>query len=307
MRSWISLLGLYNYDNSVLDGLTLPENFEAGDLETLKDNLLMETAELEILYPDITFLKYAITKWSSKQQLVWKELRDTQLYEYNPIWNADYKVSDRTDEARNLVGTNDNQATASENATTTEHETFNRGLYSTEDATSTQTDDRRTHEAHDGEVTTTILNHVNAKTGDDTTTNSVFAYNDNSNGQPREEVKVEYGSRNTENGVTTEEDDRVIDTTYTGDTTVVNDIDRSETGGTTTDKTTNFQSVKNSTSDTDTTEKEDTNTKYERWLRGNYGQTTTQKMIEEQRELVKFNLLDYIIQQFKERFCIMVY
>lgn len=40
---------------------------------------------------------------------------------------------------------------------------------------------------------------------------------------------------------------------------------------------------------------------------GNIGVTTTQKMINEQREVVKFNLSDYIIDEFKRRFCLMIY
>lgn len=40
---------------------------------------------------------------------------------------------------------------------------------------------------------------------------------------------------------------------------------------------------------------------------GNIGVTTTQKMIEEQRKIVEFNLYTYITNSFKERFCIMTY
>ena len=40
---------------------------------------------------------------------------------------------------------------------------------------------------------------------------------------------------------------------------------------------------------------------------GNIGVTTTQQMIREQREIVQFNLYHYITEQFKERFCVMVY
>ena len=40
---------------------------------------------------------------------------------------------------------------------------------------------------------------------------------------------------------------------------------------------------------------------------GNIGVTTTQKMIEEQRGVVKFNIIDYIIESFKRRFCLLVY
>lgn len=41
--------------------------------------------------------------------------------------------------------------------------------------------------------------------------------------------------------------------------------------------------------------------------KGNIGVTTTQAMIREQREVVQFNLYEFITAQFKERFCIQVY
>lgn len=40
---------------------------------------------------------------------------------------------------------------------------------------------------------------------------------------------------------------------------------------------------------------------------GNIGVTMTQEMIQREREIVEFNLYDYIIQDFKKEFCIMVY
>lgn len=40
---------------------------------------------------------------------------------------------------------------------------------------------------------------------------------------------------------------------------------------------------------------------------GNIGVTSTQQMIKEQREVVQFNLYDYILQDFKRHFCVMIY
>ena len=40
---------------------------------------------------------------------------------------------------------------------------------------------------------------------------------------------------------------------------------------------------------------------------GNIGVTTTQQMLKEEREAALFNLYDHIIEEFKKRFCIMVY
>ena len=42
-------------------------------------------------------------------------------------------------------------------------------------------------------------------------------------------------------------------------------------------------------------------------VHGNIGTVTTQKMIQEQREIVMFNFYDVMIRDFMERFCILVY
>lgn len=59
---------------------------------------------------------------------------------------------------------------------------------------------------------------------------------------------------------------------------------------------------------TDTGDITDTGTlTRERTEKGNIGITTTQQMIKEEREVSQFNMYDYIVRSFKERFCIMVY
>lgn len=295
MRATMSILGMYNYDNTILDGLTLPENFESGDLEMIKTNLLIETGELEALYPNPAFFKYAVAQWSKKQQLEWYELRKSQLYDYNPIWNADYNIDDTTLETRDLKGTND----------TTQNKTdqYTRGLTEMEnttdntDATTTDT----TQEIQNAETEEEIKNHTNVRSGDDTTTNSVYSYNEVSTGTPRDSSKTDYNSRNTENGVTNTiaESTRSINHNSVFDEDKTGSRNLSQAGGTTN---TIADRIDNDTTDTGTI-----NTGYHRYLRGNYGVTTTQRMIEEQREVVKFNLFNYIIKQFKERFCVLVY
>ena len=95
MRATLDLLGIYRIDNTVLDLLEVPEDGDGNELidkDTLKDNLLMNTAEMEILYPDASFLKLAIGAWSKKQVPIWSELYASTQYEYNPIWNVDGTV-----------------------------------------------------------------------------------------------------------------------------------------------------------------------------------------------------------------------
>ena len=86
----MSLLGLYNWDNSLFDLMTIPE---ALDTDTLINNLLTETAELEVLYANPVVMKNLIGVWSAKQIDIWNRLYATTQYEYNPIENYDRQES----------------------------------------------------------------------------------------------------------------------------------------------------------------------------------------------------------------------
>lgn len=74
---------------------------------------------------------------------------------------------------------------------------------------------------------------------------------------------------------------------------------------------TTFQNTDQSILDSDSTvhnDSTDTGTiERERIEHGNIGVTTTQQMIKEEREIAEFNLYSIIIDEFKQRFCIMVY
>lgn len=320
MQATLSLLGLYQHDNTILDGLTLPENFSTDDTELLHDNLLMETAELEVIYPDPNFLKWAITTWCDKNRPTWKWLKDTQMYDYNPIWNADYKISDRTDSTGNTTGEENFTRNLADNTDSkreytralTDAETTNDDI--TFGGTNTQTYSGTAKEEHSGDTVTETINHIVNRTGSESTQHDVSAYNDvNSFSPESKDTHTLNDLKDTENGKVKFSDDITLDNTtsytqtdaktgkdqrdidrtlnQTGGDTTIEDIDQTHTGTTKT------------TTDTDTTN----NSKYERWLRGNYGVKTTQSMIKEEQELAKFNVIDYIITDFKKRFCLMVY
>ena len=104
MRATVDLMSLYQFDNTVLDLLEAPEGI---DKDLLKNNLILESAELELLYPNATFLKTAIGLWSKKQLHVWEELLNTTQYDYNPIWNKDGKITEERD-LTNKEDTKDN-------------------------------------------------------------------------------------------------------------------------------------------------------------------------------------------------------
>lgn len=84
--AWVSIAGLYAYDNTMFDNMVLPDGI---DKDTLVFNLLCETAEMEVVYPNPAFMKSAVTMWSKKNLESWNKMSATTKLEYNPIENYD--------------------------------------------------------------------------------------------------------------------------------------------------------------------------------------------------------------------------
>lgn len=197
----LSILGLYKYDDSIFDNLVTP--FE--DNENLIQNILMECAELEILYPDADFMKFAIGAWSQKQLPIWNKLYNTEKLEYNPLENAN-----------------------------------------------------RTEETND----TTLINESNSGNnkatldGNSTNTRQVFPFDGNIS-QPQYIDDI-VPHQESDNNYT---DNREGQNTFTSTKTI----------------------------------------------KGSIGVVTPQEMINQERNVAKFSTVNYIIEQFKQRFCIVVY
>lgn len=87
MRSdTLSILGLYNYDNTIFDLLSLPEGL---DKTTLIKSICAELADMELLYPNPEVMKDLIGVWSVGCQYEWAKLLESMNFEYNPIDNYD--------------------------------------------------------------------------------------------------------------------------------------------------------------------------------------------------------------------------
>ncbi len=310
MRATMDLISLYQVDNTILDLMQLPQDV---DRETVRDNLLMETAELELLYPNPVFLKMAIGTWSKKQLPVWEELIATTQYEYNPIWNKDGTIHELI--TRDLAATED----VSDDNTRTDNLTD----LQTRDATDTRTDnltDLQTRNATDTrtdnltDLTTNNLTDEQTRdlagTSDSTTTRNVYGFN-SSTGEPSEQTIQDVDT--TDTGTITDEHTGTQTETHTGTQTDAHTgtITDAHTGtqtdthtGTITDSHTGTQ-TDNRTIDRDTTDTGTIDTF--RTEQGNIGTTSTQSLILEQRDVVKFNIIDYIIGEFKDRFCLRLY
>lgn len=186
MTGTLSIVGLYNYDDTIFDNMVVPSEL---DKDIIIKNILLECAELEILFADSDFFKWAVEQWSKKNAPIWERLYETTQYEYDPLYNR----------------------------------------YSTQKEIST----------------------IDLQDTDDTHNN--FDYSTNAFN---------------ENGLVQRDND--------------------------------VRTHTNLGTDTGTIEKEIT-------MKGNLGLTTVQKMIQEERDIQQFNIYDYIIDDFKQRFCLLVY
>lgn len=82
----LSMIGLYNYDSTLFDNLTLPEGY---DKATFINALLLEHGEKLVLYTDPDFFKVSIGIWSNKWALELSRIYEALTAEYNPIYNYD--------------------------------------------------------------------------------------------------------------------------------------------------------------------------------------------------------------------------
>lgn len=144
VQATLSIMGLYNYDSSVLDGLiqNLPtaakipvdDVYVAGqDLNTdaLVTELLAQSSELEFIYPNPDAAKKIITAWALINAERWQRLYNTMWFSYNPIWNKDGTTTRTETETRDLSATNTGTVTNSgtgketRNLTTTDTPSIN--------------------------------------------------------------------------------------------------------------------------------------------------------------------------------------
>lgn len=222
----LTVMGMCNYDNTLFDDMVLPDGL---DRDNVIANIIMECAELEVLYPNIIVFKMAIMHWSKKNLPIWEKMKTTTEFDYNPIHNLnrDEIWEDVSSGSRTTSGDEDNG-----------------------------------RDAH-GE---TISNSQNG--GSDSSEQKVSAY-DSSNYQPREQNITTYGQ--------------------------TNNVD----GNSTLNETFNRTYGENEGHNENSTRKGHSE--------GSIGVITTQTMIKQEREVSQFNIIDFIINDFKRRFCLLIY
>ena len=276
----LSPLGLYNWDESIFDLMQIPS---ALDKPTLVQNLLAETAELEVLYPNPVVFKNLVGVWSAKQIDIWNRLYATTQYEYNPIENYN----------RYETGSDSGTGRTTHSGTDGRTEAITTGGKDTLDMT-------RRDGGTESENTTSNVEQggQDVVTGADTKGHWIAGFDSQPSGQDDGLVKQ---TRDQDDVTTTTEYGRTEDATETKQTT----FGKTETNKdeTTYGKTENITESKTYGQQISTTN----DGEHELHAHGNIGVTTTQKLIREQREIDLFNLYDIIIEDFKMRFCILIY
>ena len=301
----LSPLGLYNWDHTVFDLMQIPEEL---DKDTLVDNLLAETAELEVLYPNPVVFKNLVGVWSAKQIDIWNRLYATTQYDYNPIENYNrYETGSDSGTGRTThSGTDTTTETITHGGTDGRTEAISTGGKDTLDMS------RRDGGTETENTTSSVeLGGQDQTVGTDTKGHWVAGFNPGTPTPPDDGLLKQ--TRDQDDATTTTDYGKTEDGTGTKTTT----FGKTETNKdeTTYGKTENVQETKTygetigKTGGLTHGEQVATTNEGEHELHahGNIGVTTTQKLIREQREIDLFNLYDIIIEDFKMRFCILVY
>ncbi len=226
-RATMSLIGLYNYDNTLFDNLSLPDDMNDA---LVKYNILMECAELEVIYPDFDFMKDAIGSWSLNEVEIWKKVREMELAEYNPIENYDRYESEIENTGRDKENNKSDVINSKSDATS---KTVNTSVNSRVD-----------------------LNKVAGFNSEILVTNNQTTNSDTNNGEATTTTDSNGASVQNTNDKGTEKENRVRQSR----------------------------------------------------IHGNIGVTTVAQMIDGQLSILpRVNTVNYIVDSFKARFCLLVY
>lgn len=107
MLSKLTLLGLHKYsDGDIWSDLTFPEGINK---ETAIAEILRQCSEFCLLYPDMDYLKAAITAWGIKWYFTFEKWITVINTEYEPLWNLDVHIdiSDDATKGGSRSGTTD--------------------------------------------------------------------------------------------------------------------------------------------------------------------------------------------------------
>lgn len=330
----MTMIGLYNYDSTLFDGLTLPAGI---DKQITVDEILTRSGEFEVLYSDPNFMKLMIEHWGKKHYRTFEKWIEALNLEFDPLYNYD-RYEEYTDDkiaqgqSKSNLNSVDNkfdtmESSSSQSGSITNNEI---GSESSSDTSSTDTINNAVtsgdnHSTEDS--TTKDKGHSVSQTSTDSSSSetdnrNVAAY-DSATMTPREEEIKGNTSGQTGNGTASNDNESVktgvasentnnvtqssIDTQTSADHTN-NMMNKSES------QTDNSGSASGSTSSGSSSSSEQHNTnsnteqiKHTAHLYGNIGVTTSSELLASYLDVERFNIYEQIADIFVDEFCIMIY
>lgn len=318
MNAEVSVLGLYNYDTSLFENMNYPASFAAQDKTDFVDNLLMELAELEVIYTSPDFMKMAIGKWSAKELPTWERIYRVANIEYNPLENYDRQESESelTDGTRQHSGTDTTTNSGTDTVTNSGTDTTTNSGTDTEAHTGTDTvtnsgkdstqDSGSDSSSGNGSKGTT-------RTGADTTTNNIAGY-DSGTLVTHDTSELAFASGVSEtttdsttvtHGKKTELTHGHVEATQHGESiaTTHGHVEAMQHGHVES----TLHGMQQATLHGEKIEDDISRSKMSR-IHGNIGVTTSQAMAQAEVDVApKLNVMNYMIESFKNRFCILVW
>lgn len=180
----LSFLGLYNYDDSLFDALTVPTGVNK---ETVVNNLMLSTNALSVVYPDPDTLKTALTMFSEMMLPSWQRAFDALKTQYEALYNVD--ISELETRTPNLTRTRTpdletvrtpNLTSSGQNggsdSTTTQVAAFNGNQLADREKQTTTLGTTNTVTTSGSEKTTETGNDVTTESGTDTTERTRTGY-----------------------------------------------------------------------------------------------------------------------------------
>lgn len=97
----ISVLGMWQFDNTLFDKLQVPAQI---DKQEVVDAILLECAELPVIYTNWDVLQGAIGLLSKRRLHAWERMATALFEDYNPLHNFDRYEDSTDDESTNSSG-----------------------------------------------------------------------------------------------------------------------------------------------------------------------------------------------------------
>ena len=298
----LSILGLYNNDPSIFDFMAFPDGFTDAQKQNVKDNILVECAEFEFLYPSPIVAKNVIGLWSNKEKPYWDRVYRAAQAEYNPIENyrrneTESVTDGRTEEhsgndVSRASGSDTNSRTGTE---TTDHDADHRTIID-----ETNVDTQSGSDSQSGSSSSTDTN-----SGTDVVTNKTSGYDSNTLvDHDSSETAHGHVVTNAAQGTSTTNYGKVDSQDHDAETTETHD----DTDKLTLDTLETFVHGKTDTLTHGEKIEHEGNSERTMLAYGNIGVTTSQEMLTQELELAKIiQVVPIIIRSFIDRFCLEVY